>query len=113
VPGVPLKRTVLEQRACVYVLLLSVACLEVRELSLERNHRITIVVNSNIIQEWDRSRDLVSTQESKDTKLGKTSVVKFGGEATFLLLCGPILAEAKGIIKVCESRMDEVSDYNS
>lgn len=74
--------------------------MEVRELSLERNHGITIVMNSNTVQSGDGSWDLVSTQETEDTELSQTSVVKFGSQATLLGFGGLVFAEAKGIIKV-------------
>mmetsp|Transcript_15390 Transcript_15390/g.32560 ORF Transcript_15390/g.32560 Transcript_15390/m.32560 type:complete len:279 (+) Transcript_15390:226-1062(+) len=74
--------------------------LEVRELSLKRNHGITLVWDSNTVQSRDRSRDLVSAQESKDGKLSKTAVVEFGLKATLFGLFRHILVEAKGIIQV-------------
>ena len=72
----------------------------VRELSLERNHRVSSIWNGNIIQCRDRSRDLVGTQEAEDTKLSKTSIVDFSGEATFLGFWGHVLVEAQRIIEV-------------
>jgi len=72
----------------------------VRELSLERNHGVACVWNSNIIQCRDRSRDLVGTQKAEDTKLSKTSIVEFSGEATFLGFFRHVLVEAKRIIEV-------------
>ena len=72
----------------------------VRELSLERNHRIACVWNGNIIQCRDRARDLVGTQKAEDTELSKTSIVEFSGEATFFGFFRHVLVEAKRIIEV-------------
>lgn len=51
--------------------------LEVGELSLERDHWVSTVgaANTKRVQDWDGSGNLVSAQESEDTKHSQTSVV--------------------------------------
>ena len=72
------------------------------EVTLERNHRISIVGNdsSQFIQEWNRSRNLVRGQESKDTKHGQSSIVDLSLETLRLRFLALILVETKGIVKV-------------
>jgi hypothetical protein len=79
-----------------------ISCLaEVRELSLERNHRVAIIMNRNIIQQRHRSWNLIRTQESKDTQLSKTAVVQFGSKTLLLRFGGHVLVESKWIVEVC------------
>ena len=72
------------------------------EVTLERNHRISIVGNdsSQFIQEWNRSRNLVRGQESNDTKHGQSSIVDLSLETLRLRFLALILVETKGIVKV-------------
>ena len=86
---------------------LTIYLVEVRELSLKRNHGVTIIVNGNGVQCGNGTFDLVGAQETKDTELGETSVVEFGGEAAFLGLGGHVLVEAKGIVEVWYEWMDK------
>ena len=60
--------------------------LEVGELSLERNHRISRVWDGNVVESRDRSRDLVGAKEGNDSELSKTSVIDLSEKALLLLL---------------------------
>ena len=75
---------------------------KVRELSLERNHGIAIIMNCNVIQQRNGSWDLISAQESKDSQLSKTTVVQLSSKALLLRFGGHVLVESKWIIEVCD-----------
>mmetsp|Transcript_36501 Transcript_36501/g.88020 ORF Transcript_36501/g.88020 Transcript_36501/m.88020 type:complete len:185 (+) Transcript_36501:148-702(+) len=83
--------------------------LEVRELPLEWNHRITAVWNSNTLQGGYGSRNLVRAQECEDGKLGKTSIVEFGSQTALLCFFRHFLVETKGVIKV-KNKVDIVPE---
>ena len=88
----------------------SESCLaEVRELSFERNHRITAVRAGDVVEQWDRTRDGIGTEETEDTELGKTSIVKFGNQPAFLGFFGHLLVESKRIVQV-QDRVDGITE---
>ena len=55
-------------------------------------HGVSIVWDGNVVQQWDRSLNLIGRDESHDTDLGKTSIVEFGNAALGLLLIRSLLA---------------------
>ena len=69
-------------------------------ISGESSHNITIIWDGNVVQKRDRSRDLISREETKDSKHSKTSVVDLYLKSTLFLLGTFVLAEAKRIEKV-------------
>jgi len=69
-------------------------------LSFEGDHGISRVRDGNIVQEGNRSWDSVGAKESKDSKLGQTSVVDLSTEASFLGFLRHVLVEAEGIVQV-------------
>ena len=71
-------------------------------MSFERNHGIARVATagSENIQERNRSRDLVSAQESKDGKLCETAVVELCHKASLLGLGRHVLVESEWIIQI-------------
>ena len=75
---------------------------KVRELSLERNHGIAIIMNCNVIQQRNGAWDLISAQETKDSQLSKTTVVQLGSKALLLRFGGHVLVESKWIVEVCD-----------
>ena len=74
--------------------------LEVRELSHERDHRVSAVWDGDATEGWDGSRDDVGRKESENTDHGQSSVVDLGNQAAFLGFLGHFLVEAKGIVQV-------------
>jgi hypothetical protein len=85
--------------------------LEVRELSLERNHRVSAVWHSNATEGRDGSWDLVGTKESEETELGQAAVIQLSNQATFLGRFVHVLVEAKGVIQV-EDGVDGITELS-
>jgi len=73
---------------------------QVRKLSLEWNHNVSIVWDSNSAQGGYGSWDGIGTQESENSEHGKTSIVQFSGKTTLLGLLRHVLGEAEWIVKV-------------
>mmetsp|Transcript_10485 Transcript_10485/g.15873 ORF Transcript_10485/g.15873 Transcript_10485/m.15873 type:complete len:290 (-) Transcript_10485:64-933(-) len=67
---------------------------------LKRRHNLSIVRNGNALQKRNRSLNGIGTEESKDSKHGKTPVVDLGQETTILLLLAHPLVVSKWIIKI-------------
>ena len=66
----------------------------------EGSHRLAVVGLHNTREEGNRSRSALLREETKDTELGKTSVVDLGSKAGGLLLLGHVLRELERIIQV-------------
>lgn len=64
------------------------------------DHRFSVVRLGNVSKERDGSRDLVSGQESEDTKHGQSSVVDLDSQSSLLGLIRHLLVESKRIVKV-------------
>ena len=82
---------------------------EVAELTLERDHRVSAVRGGNTAEKRNTAGDLVGRKEGKDSKHGKTSVVDLGHKAAGLGLLRHVLAEAKGIVQV-QDGVDTVTE---
>mmetsp|Transcript_3805 Transcript_3805/g.6345 ORF Transcript_3805/g.6345 Transcript_3805/m.6345 type:complete len:263 (-) Transcript_3805:46-834(-) len=82
---------------------------KVGELSLERNHWVARVWNSNVGEEWDGSWDGIGAQETKDTELSQSTVVDFSNQTLLLGLCGHVLVEASRVVKI-EDRVDSITE---
>jgi hypothetical protein len=87
------------------------ALVEKVEVSLERSHRISTVRNnsSKLLQSRYRSGNLVRSEESKDSKHGKTSIIDLSLQSTSLSILGLILVESKWIVKV-KNKVDIVTE---
>ncbi len=79
------------------------------EVTFEGDHAVTIVRNSNVLQQGYRSFNLVGREESEDTEHGQTPVVHFRESSARLLLFRTILGEAEGIEQV-KGKVDIVSE---
>ena len=66
----------------------------------EGGHWLTIVRLDNSSKSWNGSWADLFTEESKDTDLGKTSVVDFGNKTLVLLFLAHVLAELERIVEV-------------
>lgn len=86
------------------------SCLaEVRELTLERNHRVSVVGDCNIAQRRHGPWDLICTEEAKDTELGEASVVELCCQAALFCLFRHVLVEAERIVEVYGRKIGNVS----
>ena len=70
------------------------------EVSFERSHDFSTVGGNNSRKTRNGSRDGLFAQESKDTKLSKTSVVDLSDKSLLLLFRRSVLGETKGVVQV-------------
>jgi hypothetical protein len=78
-------------------------------LSLERNHWVSVVWDSNVGEGRDGSRDGIGTEEAEDTELSQAAIVELSDQATFLGLLSHVLVEAQGIVQVKDG-VDNVTE---
>ena len=76
------------------------ALAEVRELPLERHHRVAAVVDRDVVQRGDGAGDGVGAQEAEDPEHGRAPVVDLGRQAAGLGLLAHLLVETEGIVQV-------------
>merc|ERR1739838_336533 len=72
------------------------------KVAFKRDHTVSVVRDwhTKIVKDRNGTRHLVGSQETKDSKHRKASVVDLGHKPAFLLFLRPLLAETKGVIEV-------------